>query len=1047
MISLTLLTYYAKDVPQCFISFSIFINILLLNQIYRHSLAQTEISRSFFTPFNSNDNWKSYETMSSNQITDCGTSMIFGGPSVFNYQTAITKTFVLPPHYRVKFEFKFWRLDPWTGSYYIFFIDGAQAYKDHPNLSTGTQICGSGTNGQVYSISQTIYHNGNSAIVTLISLQISASWGISDFILSVYKCPKGCDYCDNNENCLNWNRVLAYFNNIVLMDGQGWKSDFNLFDGISDCGSFQFYGKFEMAKILLIDLYLSEPHTKVKIQFKFLCAFVTGSITMRVEADGVLLDNSIQSISIITTNDIICGSYLRLDKILLGEFISNDQILTLTIQFSESPSPTGTTHFFGIRDFEVFTDAEKQQVQDESIICNDNNINPFDGCFSYIFDCNEGCGNCVKGLCTKCLSPWTLNTILGQCMPKCGDQIVVSSEQCDDGNQKPYDGCYECQFSCPQNCKFCQFGKCLICNSSYQLIDNQCEFNCHQDKSQNISPYSTQEEEGHYCQIYNFLSNTYFQHVIMNTDFLFLDDYNQCKIDNHGIFAYQYELCVFQKPQNCRDSFQNICYNCDDHYELSNNGQCIPICGNGIIQEYELCDDANLQQFDGCYQCQFSCQLECLECNNSYCFKCVEGQSLIDFKCVSECGDGIIALLSFEQCDDQNNESNDGCFQCKFECSQNCLFCNRNLDCLQCQKYFEIQNQVCTPICGDGIVIEETEQCDDGNDIKYDGCHECQFSCKDNCQICDQLECIDPQIQICEENGYYLVDNQCISICGDQIIAINEQCDDANEIQFDGCYQCEFSCPLNCFDCYNGQCLQCYKDYQLMNNLCIDICGNGSKSELEECDDFNQVSQDGCSEKCEIEINYTCTQIDFETSYCLEIKPPHFNLLFINQTYDSQFIQLQITSKVKLQDSYSNLTKSLKAYLVDVNPLDYIIYQQVIVEPNAIFVQDVNYLFQIQLLQQLTTNLYFQVQFDTLLIDNNGFKVENQLCQLRLKNPIVLTESQRMISHKMSSLNMYMLIGLGVSSFIILLSGNPIECFEVLDTINYNTNYGKIQDS
>lgn len=44
-----------------------------------------------------------------------------------------------------------------------------------------------------------------------------------------------------------------------------------------------------------------------------------------------------------------------------------------------------------------------------------------------------------------------------------------------------------------------------------------------------------------------------------------------------------------------------------------------------------------------------------------------------------------------------------------------------------------------------------------------------------------------------------------------------------------------------------------------MNNLCIDICGNGSKSELEECDDFNQVSQDGCSEKCEIEINYTCT--------------------------------------------------------------------------------------------------------------------------------------------------------------------------------------------
>ncbi|CAK83938.1 unnamed protein product (macronuclear) [Paramecium tetraurelia] len=35
---------------------------------------------------------------------------------------------------------------------------------------------------------------------------------------------------------------------------------------------------------------------------------------------------------------------------------------------------------------------------------------------------------------------------------------------------------------------------------------------------------------------------------------------------------------------------------------------------------------------------------------------------------------------------------------------------------------------------------------------------------------------------------------------------------------------------------------------------------------------------------------------------------------------------------------------------------------------------------------------------------------------------------------------MYMLIGLGVSSFIILLSGNPVECFEILDAMQYQAN-------
>ncbi|CAK76180.1 unnamed protein product (macronuclear) [Paramecium tetraurelia] len=1037
MILFILLTFNKKRTPPGFLNFQIFIGLILQNQIFQLTMAQTEISRSFFSPISSDDNWKTYLAESSPYITDCGSSYIFGGLSVFTYYTTITKTFILPPHYKLKLEFKFWRLTSWFGSPYIFYIDGSKSHDDNPNTSTGTQICGVGTQGQVYQISKEIAHNGNSAIATLISQQTGSYWGISDFILYVQKCPKGCDYCDITGNCLNWNRVLAFFNQILVTGGQGWERDYFLYDGTAECGSFQFYGPFQMSEKISIDLNLPDPHTKYRIQFKFLCTYVTGGITIRVEGNGVQLTNFAYPLNIITTTNIICGSYLKLDKIDLGEFASSASILTITLEISAFSTVSSSTPLFGIRDFEVFTDAEKKQVLDGSIICSDNNIYAFDGCFSYIYDCNEGCNNCVKGLCIQCLSPWVLNTISGQCVPKCGDQIVVSSEQCDDGNQQPYDGCYECQFSCPLNCMVCQYGKCLICNYSYQLIDNKCQFTCVEDEK--LSQYQDNNNEGHYCQISNFLINPYLQHVRLNTDIQFQYDSDLCKINSYGIFGYLYDMCPFEIPRNCKIGFLNQCQICQDEYDLSNNNYCIPKCGNGIIQEYEQCDDLNLEQFDGCYQCNSSCQLECLECYYSQCFECIEGWDLINFKCVSECGDGKIALLSDEQCDDQNNKSNDGCFQCKFECTQNCLFCNHNLDCILCQKYFEIQNNICVPICGDGITIEGFEQCDDGNDIEFDGCYQCQFSCKQNCQTCDQYQCLDLRENQCQ-NGYQLIDDQCHSICGDLIIASDEQCDDANEIPFDGCYQCKYSCSFNCLDCMDGQCIKCDDGYEIINNICLDICGNGIKSEKEECDDKNLISQDGCSDECKIEINWTCSQIDLETSICLLMKPPHFNLLLINQTYESFFIQMQITSQVKLLDSYSNLTQSLQLSLIDIDPTHYIIYEYVLVEPNVISVQDINYLFQIKFLKQETMEIYFQVSFDTELIDQYGFSVENQYCKLHLRNPIVLSEIERTVSHKMSSLNMYMLIGLGVSSFIILLSGNPVECFEVLDTLQYQSN-------
>lgn len=92
------------------------------------------------------------------------------------------------------------------------------------------------------------------------------------------------------------------------------------------------------------------------------------------------------------------------------------------------------------------------------------------------------------------------------------------------------------------------------------------------------------------------------------------------------------------------------------------------------------------------------------------------------------CGDGVINQF-WEQCDDGNGRYNDGCSnQCRIE----------------------------TWVCGDGV-REGTEVCDDGNVQSNDGCSA-------NCE---------------PEHGF--------NTCGDGVLEYGEQCDDGNTTPNDGC--------------------------------------------------------------------------------------------------------------------------------------------------------------------------------------------------------------------------------------------------------------------
>jgi len=150
------------------------------------------------------------------------------------------------------------------------------------------------------------------------------------------------------------------------------------------------------------------------------------------------------------------------------------------------------------------------------------------------------------------------------------------------------------------------------------------------------------------------------------------------------------------------------------------------------------------------------------------------------------CGDGVVD--SGEQCDEGGDTAT---------CNANCTL----------------------PTCGDGYLnLVAGEECDDGNHATGDGCTA-------TCHV---------------ESGYSCVDAvglpiDCVTICGDGIVAGAEACDDGNTRDGDGC---SATCGVEVGWLCSG-------------TACAAICGDGIQVGGEECDDGNSQTGDGCTPRLE----------------------------------------------------------------------------------------------------------------------------------------------------------------------------------------------------
>ncbi|CAD8108861.1 unnamed protein product [Paramecium primaurelia] len=884
------------------------------------------------------DNWSFIGTDPLNVFQFCGPDSIVGGFQKFGVGIAATKFLLLDPHYKMKISFTLFIIDTWDpNEYYHVYVDENLEFHQTYNFYEGqAYICGQiGNHRQdsIHEISFEFQHTGSTTFIELTSTldqdAFDESWGYRNFRLFLYLCPTGCLTCSQSNSqveCQTWIIVASfYIDNVFTTDG--W----NILNGDltkqqcsmipSICG----YGVCGKNTKLILTLVSLPFHTRMKIKLKYL------------KIDG--WDNNDYSILQINQNIKWKQSLSELDQYLYGVCGGSQKDIFVNVELTFPHLFTSTQiiisntldqnhniESFGVRDIQIFV---QQSICGDTIVqeyeeCDDGNMDPFDGCFNCLYSCIDGCSLCHQGTCLGCYSGWQYLRYTSTC------QRVFEVEfiKLIDIFIQPF--CYI------EGCLDCVNDICILCSNGYHL---NLEYNiCQSICGDNL--------------------------ITINEECDGLLNCNQCQ---------------FNCPNYCNQCEFGICLLCQQDYILQNNNQCI---------KYEMVS---------------LCQSQCEICVDSVCYKCQYGQQLVLGQCLEICRNNILAMYQFDEC-----ICNPYCSDCRFGF------------CYQCAKpYFLINNTCISNKCGD-LIIQEDEECDDGNEIEFDGCYNCQFSCSLDCQECQYGKCIDS----CQY-GYYFINNKCTTICGDQIIAGNEECEDN-----DGCYQCQYSCPINCNNCQSGQCQICNPGFILINNMCTSICGDGILSNLEQCDDGNQNDGDGCTFNCLIEINWIC-KLGRDCNY---VKYPTIITEYLMQKNQYQYVNIAFSQPV-LKQSNINYLENIKASIVDLNET---LFNITIMEVQPALinqVSEVQYILQIEIFKNLDYYPILEIILTEQLYNNNLAPLIYMKEYLQLKQSNYINQEQIQMARTFQYINEISIKSLCLLSILPMLLGNALSFWFILDAL------------
>lgn len=284
--------------------------------------------------------------------------------------------------------------------------------------------------------------------------------------------------------------------------------------------------------------------------------------------------------------------------------------------------------------------------------------------------------------------------------------------------------------------------------------------------------------------------------------------------------------------------------------------RCVDLCGNGIVDDGEVCDDGNIQE---CGTCNSDCTATVAWPKCAYRVPCAHDAdcasgACVAHRCTKSCGDGYVEPPG-EFCDDGNTSP---CGTCSATClmpipeiSPYFVKCTVGVGCktgVDCESGSCVQGK-CMSVCGDGVV-QTGEACDDGNN---DACGTCNAACTaTNATVTGCVLGIP-----CASNADCLsggcAGGVCVPVCGNGILEPGEVCDDRNT---DGCGTCNAGCSavnttvtgcVGGFGCaVDGDCASAV----CTSGECTSVCGNGLVEPDETCDDGNTEDCGACSADC-----------------------------------------------------------------------------------------------------------------------------------------------------------------------------------------------------
>jgi cysteine-rich repeat protein len=515
-----------------------------------------------------------------------------------------------------------------------------------------------------------------------------------------------------------------------------------------------------------------------------------------------------------------------------------------------------------------------------STACGDGKVAPAEGCD----DGNAGGGDGCSSVCSV-ETGFTCGGSPSACEEVCGDGLVVGAEGCDDQNQSPGDGCSSaCAEESGYSCSGAPSACAEVCGDGLVVGAEGCD---DQNPSSGDGCSSTcAQESGYSC------SGAPSGCVAICGDGLVVgaescDDQNPSSGDGcSSTCAQESGYSCSGAPSACvaicGDGLVVGAESCDDQNPSPGDGcsaaclieagyacsgapsACAEVCGDGLVVGAEGCDDQNKIPGDGC---DAACSIEVG-------YACSGAPSA----CSPVCGDNLI--VGGEACDDGDTTSFDGCSAaCAIESGYAC----------------DGQPSVCVSTCGDGVLAVGAEQCDDGAQVA-DDC--CSPTCQLEAAGCES----EPNNTSAQANDF-----AALSVAGTMKAVIKPSADidvfrltvppsgvaDLTAETLDGpfgstCANMKIDTKISIrngagailasdddtgpglcsiasltglppgdyfievIDSPAGGALSF--DYSLKVTFKLAVCGNGAKEGLEQCDDGNTMSGDGCSPVCLFEM-------------------------------------------------------------------------------------------------------------------------------------------------------------------------------------------------